>query len=161
MEPRPGRLGRLAATGKLAFGIAHEVNNPLGGILNYAHLLAEDLGEKSPLLPTAQKIIKLTDRCKIIVRNLLDFARQDAPNREAMDLNQLLGEMLSLIEEHIIIHGVEVVKGLEAGLPLFYGQRVKLDRFSSTLWSTPPRPWRAKACCGSPSAWTARPSGCA
>lgn len=87
MEEKLIRSERLAATGKLAFDIAHEVNNPLSGILTYARLLAEDLGEKSPLLPTAQKIIKLTDRCKIIVRGLLDFARQDAPDREAMDLN--------------------------------------------------------------------------
>lgn len=128
MEEKLIRSERLAATGKLAFDIAHEVNNPLGGILTYAHLLAEDLGEASPLLPTAQKIIKLTDRCKIIVRGLLDFARQDAPDREAVDLNQLMGEMLSLIEGHIIMRGVEVVQNLEAGLPLFYGQRVKLEQ---------------------------------
>jgi PAS domain S-box-containing protein len=128
MEEKLIRSERLAATGKLAFDIAHEVNNPLGGILTYTHLLAEDLGSDHPLLPTAQKIIKLTDRCKIIVRGLLDFARQDAPDREALDLNQVLGEMLSLIDGHLIMRGVEVVRDLEQGLPLFYGQRTKLEQ---------------------------------
>jgi signal transduction histidine kinase len=128
MEEQLIRSERLAATGKLAFDIAHEVNNPLGGILTYAHLLAEDLGPESPLVGTAHKIIKLTDRCKIIVRGLLDFARQDAPDREAMDLNQVLGEMLSLIEGHLIMRGVELVKDLEPSLPLFYGQRAKMEQ---------------------------------
>ncbi|MFH1035162.1 MAG: PAS domain S-box protein [Pseudomonadota bacterium] len=128
MEEQLIRSERLAATGKLAFDIAHEVNNPLGGILTYAHLLAEDLGEESPLLPTAHKIIKLSDRCKIIVRGLLDFARQDVPDREALDLNQVLGEMLNLIDGHLIMRGVEVVKDLENKLPLFYGQRTKLEQ---------------------------------
>jgi PAS domain S-box-containing protein len=128
MEEQLIRSERLAATGKLAFDIAHEVNNPLGGILTYAHLLAEDLGQESPLLPTAQKIIKLTDRCKVIVRGLLDFARQDVPDREALDLNQVLREMLSLIEGHSIMNGIRVEQDLREGLPLFYGQRAKLEQ---------------------------------
>ncbi|MBI5522880.1 MAG: PAS domain S-box protein [Desulfarculus sp.] len=128
MEEQLIRSERLAATGKLAFDIAHEVNNPLGGILTYAHLLAEDLGRESPLQATAQKIIALTDRCKVIVRGLLDFARQDTPERQAMDLNQVLREMLSLMEGHVIMHGVRVVQDLEPGLPYFYGQRAKLEQ---------------------------------
>ncbi len=128
MEEQLIRSERLAATGKLAFDIAHEVNNPLGGILTYAHLLAEDLGDENPLQATAEKIIKLTNRCKIIVRGLLDFARQDTPSKEAVDLNQMLVEMLSLIEGHVILQGIEVVKKLQTPLPSFYGHRSKLEQ---------------------------------
>ncbi|MFZ5586193.1 MAG: PAS domain-containing sensor histidine kinase [Thermodesulfobacteriota bacterium] len=128
MEEQLIRSERLAATGKLAFDIAHEVNNPLGGILTYAHLMAEDLGEDNPLFSTAEKIIKLTNRCKIIVRGLLDFARQDMPNKEALDLNQVLGEMLSLIEGHVILKGVELTRRLDPHLPSFYGHRAKLEQ---------------------------------
>lgn len=128
MEEQLIRSERLAATGKLAFDIAHEVNNPLGGILTYAHLMAEDLGENNPLYSTAEKIIKLTNRCKIIVRGLLDFARQDMPNKEALDLNQVLGEVLSLIEGHVILRGVDLARNLDPKLPSFYGHRSKLEQ---------------------------------
>ena len=122
------RSERLAATGKLAFDVAHEVNNPLGGILTYAHLMAEDIGEKSELYPTVDKIIKLTNRCKIIVRGLLDFARREDPGSEAMDINRVLREMLNLMAGHMILRNVEIVLELDQGLPYFYGHRSKLEQ---------------------------------
>jgi PAS domain S-box-containing protein len=128
MEEQLIRSERLAATGKLAFDIAHEVNNPLGGILTYAHLLCEDLGPESEHYQTLQKIIKLTNRCKIIVRGLLDFARQDSPEQEPIDVNQVLREVLSLIEGHVILRQVEIVQDLAPGLPMIYGQRSKLEQ---------------------------------
>lgn len=128
MEEQLVRSERLAATGKLAFDIAHEVNNPLGGILTYAHLLSEDLGEENPLHVTVDKIIKLTNRCKIIVRGLLDFARQEAPRKEPLDLNRVLKEMLSLMDGHVILRDVDLVQDLDPHLPAFYGQRSKLEQ---------------------------------
>lgn len=119
---------RLAATGKLAFDIAHEVNNPLGGILTYAHLLYEDLAEGSELFPTVEKIIKLTNRCKIIVRGLLDFARQDAPEMQQVNLNQVLTEMLSLLDGHVILRGVEMKLDFSQDMPFIYGHRSKLEQ---------------------------------
>ncbi len=119
---------RLAATGKLAFDIAHEVNNPLGGILTYAHLLYEDLAEGSELFPSVEKIIKLTNRCKIIVRGLLDFARQDAPEQQMVNLNQVLQEMLSLIEGHVILRDVELKVETDSELPAIYGHRSKMEQ---------------------------------
>ncbi len=119
---------RLAATGKLAFDIAHEVNNPLGGILTYAHLLCEDVEEGSETYATLEKIIKLTNRCKIIVRGLLDFARQDPPEQQPLNLNQVIREMLSLMEGHVILRGVDVVLDLAQDLPTIYGHRSKLEQ---------------------------------
>lgn len=122
------RSERLAATGKLAFDVAHEVNNPLGGILTYAHLLAEDLGETSEMFPTVDRIIKLTNRCKIIVRGLLDFARRDDPASEAMDINRVLLEMLNLMAGHMILRNIEISLEFDEGLPFFYGHRSKLEQ---------------------------------
>lgn len=119
---------RLAATGKLAFDIAHEVNNPLGGIMTFAYLLSEDLGPDHPLADTVAKIIKLTNRCKIIVRGLLDFAHQDGTEKELVDLNQVIEEMLILVDGHVIMKGVEVIKELDADLPRVYGLRSKLEQ---------------------------------
>jgi PAS domain S-box-containing protein len=128
MEEQLIRSERLAATGKLAFDIAHEVNNPLGGILTYAHLMQEDLGATSELTPTVDKIIKLTNRCKIIVRGLLDFARQDTPEKEPMDLNKVLAEVVSLMEGHMILRKVELHQDLAPDLPMLWGQRAKVEQ---------------------------------
>eukprot|EP01022_Parablepharisma_sp_SALTPOND_P023220 TRINITY_DN4840_c0_g1_i2.p1 TRINITY_DN4840_c0_g1~~TRINITY_DN4840_c0_g1_i2.p1 ORF type:complete len:1104 (+),score=324.60 TRINITY_DN4840_c0_g1_i2:563-3874(+) len=128
MEEQLIRSERLAATGKLAFDIAHEVNNPLGGILTYAHLLQEDMKGQDDLAPTVDKIIKLTNRCKIIVRGLLDFARQDTPEKEPMDINRVLLEVLSLMEGHMILRRVDIQQELQHHLPVLWGQRAKLEQ---------------------------------
>ncbi len=128
MEEQLIRSERLAATGKLAFDIAHEVNNPLGGIVTYAYLMAEDLPRDHEMRPTVDKIIKLANRCKIIVRGLLDFAREDRPEKTPLDVNEVLREMLSLVEGHMIMRGVELVLDLPPGLPVVYGMRNKLEQ---------------------------------
>lgn len=128
MEEQLIRSERLAATGKLAFDIAHEVNNPLGGILTYAHLMAEDLAEIDQSTETMEKIIKLTNRCKIIVRGLLDFARQETDSKQSMDLNEVLREMLSLMDGHLIMREIQLEMDLDPRLPMVQGNRSKLEQ---------------------------------
>jgi len=81
---------RLASMGQLAAGIAHEVNNPLGVVLMYAHLLLDDLNEDSSHHKDAQMIAEQADRCKKIVAGLLHFARQNKVLREATNLTELV-----------------------------------------------------------------------
>jgi PAS domain S-box-containing protein len=128
MEEQLIRSERLAATGKLAFDLAHEVNNPLGGILTYAHLIAEDLEPGSTPQANAEKIIKLTNRCRIIVRGLLDFARDDGPEKEAMDLNHVFQDVLSLVEGHMIMKDIRLNIELAPDLPRLYGHRTKMEQ---------------------------------
>ena len=128
MEEQLIRSERLAATGKLAFDIAHEVNTPLGGIITYAYLLNEDLAGDNEKTTTVEKIIQLANRCKIIIRGLLDFARQEREENTLLDMNQVIREMLSLIEGHLILRNLELELRLKDQLPLVQGNRTKLEQ---------------------------------
>src|SRR5512139_4165422 len=65
---------KMASLGKLAAGIAHEINNPLGGILIYSSLMMEELPEQDPKRQDLSRIVQETSRCKDIVKSLLEFA---------------------------------------------------------------------------------------
>ncbi len=127
---------RLAATGTLALNIAHEINNPLGGIITYIHLLMEDIeacGDRAQIHDTAAKILKLGNRCKIIVSGLLDFARPDDRGREIVHLNHVVTDTLVLLQGHIIMRDIEVVQSLEPSLPPIMAQRNKIEQVFMNL----------------------------
>ena len=109
---------RLASMGQLAAGIAHEVNNPLGVVLLYAHLLREKFGEESAEGKDLQLIAQQADRCKDIVAGLLDFARQNKVALEPMPLRELVQMAL---EGCLIPDDVELVvehEDPEAAVPV-------------------------------------------
>ncbi len=85
---------RLASMGQLAAGIAHEVNNPLGVVLMYAHLLLEETPASSALRPDLETIVEQTDRAKRIVAGLLNFARQSKATLVETDLRALVDRAL-------------------------------------------------------------------
>lgn len=96
---------RLASMGQLAAGIAHEVNNPLGVVLMYAHLMLEDLQEESRLKSDARLIVEQADRCKKIVNGLLHFSRQNKVLREPVDVRDLVarGGRMVVKPENVVI----------------------------------------------------------
>lgn len=96
---------RLASMGQLAAGIAHEVNNPLGVVLMYAHLLMDDLEKDPDRHKDAAIIAEQADRCKKIVAGLLHFARQNKVNRLPTDIPQLVERSLrsTVIPEDVTI----------------------------------------------------------
>ena len=100
---------KLATLGQLAAGIAHEINNPLGGILMYAHMLREDL-VKAENRENVVKIAREADRCKAIVKGLLDFARQTKPERTESNINHVLNEVIALLEQQSIFHNISIVR---------------------------------------------------
>jgi len=99
---------KMASMGQLAAGIAHEVNNPLGVVLMYAHMLLEEAAEEDPELGEDLRMIaEQADRCKTIVSGLLDFARQNKVVRESVDLPDLVEKTIGVLE---VPEGVEVWK---------------------------------------------------
>jgi len=103
--------------GQLAAGVAHEINNPLGSILIYSHLLLEDLEKEDPRKGNIEKIVNQATRCKKIVKGLLDFSRQTEPEMKLSDINTIVKEVLSLVERQVMFHNIKVIKKLSPDLP--------------------------------------------
>ena len=81
---------KLASMGQMAAGIAHEINNPLGVVLMYAHLLKDELAEGMPGREDADRIIHEAERTRQIVRGILNFAREEKVERKPTDINELV-----------------------------------------------------------------------
>ena len=81
---------KLASMGQMAAGIAHEINNPLGVVLMYSHLLREELAETSPGREDVERIIAEAERTRGIVRGILNFAREEKVDRAPTDVNALV-----------------------------------------------------------------------
>ncbi|MFH0964975.1 MAG: [Fe-Fe] hydrogenase large subunit C-terminal domain-containing protein [Planctomycetota bacterium] len=88
---------RLASVGQLSAGIAHEINNPLGTILVYSHMLLKELQAADPRRQDIQLIAGEASRCRDIVRGLLDFARQSRVSKEPTDLAGLMDEVMRVM----------------------------------------------------------------
>jgi two-component system NtrC family sensor kinase len=109
---------RLALIGQLAANVAHELNNPLQGIVTYSHLLLERVSSENSATSSAQKIVTQANRCRDIIRGLLDFSRQRKPDATVCDINSVVEECVSLLENQAPFHNIQIVKEFEHGLPM-------------------------------------------
>jgi len=111
------RSERLAAVGRLAAGIAHEINNPLTGVLTFSHMLLRDIPDNSQQKEDVQMIINATTRCRDIIRGLLNFSRQNEPQKGLSSLNDMLRDALNLTGNQAHLNKVAVVDEMDRDLP--------------------------------------------
>jgi two-component system NtrC family sensor kinase len=124
---------KLASLGKMAAGVAHEINNPLTAILLNSHLLLErpglDPGEEESLRLIAEE----TTRCAGIVGGLLDFARQTPSRAVPSDINDIVDRTLQLLEMQASVRNIRIEKALDRTLPAIEIDKNKVQQVFSNL----------------------------
>jgi PAS domain S-box-containing protein len=124
---------KIASIGRMAAGVAHEVNNPLSAILIYAELLKENLKDKSEHVKDVQEIIDQTLRCKKIVSELLEFSRKSAGKISSFSLENFLTKCLDLLIHKAQFHNIEVVTDIEKDMPNLVGDMSQLQQVFTNL----------------------------
>ena len=124
---------KMAAFGALGAGIAHEVKNPLAGILGITQLSLRGVDGGHPLQKNLLIIEKETTRCKTIIENLLKFARQEQVAFEAVDIPQVVADAVAIVDHQLGIHSIRVEQDLEPGLPECRGNPNQLQQVLMNL----------------------------
>ncbi len=108
---------KLASVGLLAAGIAHELNNPLTGVLTFTSLVRKKMPEGSAEAEDLDLVIGETTRCSSIIRRLLDFAREKTPENKFADLNQIIEDTARFIERPAYLQNIDIDMHLDPDLP--------------------------------------------
>ncbi|MEE9513425.1 MAG: cache domain-containing protein [Anaerolineales bacterium] len=111
---------RLALIGQLAANVAHELNNPLQGIVTYSHLLLEKMPNDGSenASSSIQRIVTQANRCRDIIRGLLDFSRQRKPDTTVCNINAVIQECVTFVENQASFQNIEFVERFETDLPM-------------------------------------------
>ncbi len=123
-----GRSEQLAAVGRLAAGVAHEINNPLTGVPTFSHLLREKENMDHQDKQDLDLIIHETTRAAGIVRGLLDFARERPTVKEPLDINEVVRRTIRLLGNQEVFRQVAVVEDLAEHLPQVDGDMNQLQQ---------------------------------
>jgi len=123
-----GRTQQLASVGRLAAGIAHEINNPLTGVLTFAHLLRDAPGRSKKEQEDLDLIIRETTRVREIVRGLLDFARESPMEEQPIDLNEVVEHTLRLVRSQKDYRDIGFIERLHEGPCEIVGDRNQIQQ---------------------------------
>ncbi len=108
---------KMASLGRLAAGVAHEINNPLTGVLTYSSFLLKRTKDNPEFQEDLKVIVRETLRSREIVKSLLDFARQSVPKKNSADINEIINKSISVIENQLAINNVKIEKNTNPNLP--------------------------------------------
>ncbi|HOE16602.1 MAG TPA: [Fe-Fe] hydrogenase large subunit C-terminal domain-containing protein [Syntrophorhabdaceae bacterium] len=122
------RTEKLAALGQLAAGVAHEINNPLGTITIYAHILMKGMEPDDPRREDLALIISEANRTKEIVQGLLSFARETKLKPGETNINELLDDILGLLVNQSLFHNIKIKKAFAPGLPNTFADATQLKQ---------------------------------
>jgi two-component system NtrC family sensor kinase len=124
---------KLASLGKMAAGVAHEINNPLTSILINTHLILERIGNPNAFEENLATISEETARCALIVKGLLEFARQTPAREGTENINDIIDRTLQLLEKQANVHNVVIARRLGDSLPLLRLDKNKIQQVFSNL----------------------------
>jgi signal transduction histidine kinase len=119
---------KMAAFGQLGAGIAHEVKNPLAGILGFAQLSLRKVEKDSPLHKNLLTIEKETKRCKVIIENLLKFARQEKMAFEFIEINSVVQDAMAIVDHQLGLQKVRLETEFASGLPRIMGNANQIQQ---------------------------------
>jgi two-component system NtrC family sensor kinase len=123
-----GQSEKMASIGRLAAGIAHEINNPLTGVLTHAHMLRKKRDLEDQQKEDLDVVIRETSRVRDIVRGLLDFARQSHADMEPLDVNEVIRQTMLLLRSQKEFKKVTIEEDLAQGIPLVKGDKNQLQQ---------------------------------
>jgi len=108
---------KMASLGRLAAGVAHEINNPLTAVLTYSSFLQKRAKDNPEVQEDLGVIVRETIRCREIVKNLLDFARPSVPKMHNADINKILKSAIEVVASQLLLKRIELDAHLDTALP--------------------------------------------
>ena len=108
---------KMASLGRLAAGVAHEINNPLTGVLTYSSFLLKRTKDNPELQENLEVIVRETIRSREIVKSLLDFSRQSVPKKHNADVNKILKTAIEVVASQLLLKKIELDARFDPSLP--------------------------------------------
>jgi two-component system NtrC family sensor kinase len=119
---------KLAAVGQLAAGVAHEINNPLTGVLTFSSYLLKRAEDKPEFKEDLEVIVRETKRCREIVKGLLDFSRQSPPEKHESDVNEIVERAIRIVQTQLDTNHIVLQKHLNTHLPKIHADANQIQQ---------------------------------